>query len=105
MKLDFHKRITIVGLGLIGGSYARALSALGYTVTAIDCNQDSIDYAISEGMIERGATEADPALLGEADVIVFALYPSIFVPWVKENQIKKRRYYDRRNRRQGLCGR
>ena len=83
MKLDFHRKITIVGLGLIGGSYARALSALGYTVTAIDRNRDSIDYAISEGMITHGSTEADAAILGEADVIVFALYPSIFVPWVE----------------------
>ena len=88
MKLDFNKNITIVGLGLIGGSYARALSALGYTVTAIDRNADSIAYAISEGMITRGATEADAAILAEADVIVFALYPSIFVPWVEENQKK-----------------
>ncbi len=88
MKLDFHRKITIVGLGLMGGSYARALSALGYTVTAIDRNRDSIDYAISEGMITRGSTEADANILSEADVIVFALYPSIFVPWVEENQAK-----------------
>ena len=88
MKLEFHKNITVVGLGLIGGSYARALSALGYNVTAIDRNPESIAYALSEGMITRGATEADAAILGEADVIIFGLYPGIFGPWVEENQAK-----------------
>ena len=36
------KTILIVGLGLMGGSYAMALKRLGYTVTAIDTDEDSI---------------------------------------------------------------
>ena len=48
MKLDTSKKILIVGLGLLGGSYARALTKKGYYVTAITRSQSSIDYALSE---------------------------------------------------------
>lgn len=36
MKFDKNTKILIVGLGLIGGSYAKALSDEGYFVGAID---------------------------------------------------------------------
>ena len=36
MIINTSKKILIVGLGLLGGSYAMALSRKGYTVTAID---------------------------------------------------------------------
>lgn len=36
MTLDQAKKILIVGLGLIGGSYAAALSAKGMEVGAVD---------------------------------------------------------------------
>ena len=84
--LDKSKTILIVGLGLIGGSYARALTDAGYRVTAIDCDPDAIAYALSEHMIENGATNADPALVSSADLIVFALYPHVFLDWIRENQ-------------------
>ena len=45
------KTILIVGLGLMGGSYAMALKRLGYTVTAIDTDEDSIDYAVNNSII------------------------------------------------------
>ena len=44
----------IVGLGLIGGSYARGLHAAGHTVWALDRDQDALDYALQEGFIQRG---------------------------------------------------
>ena len=86
MKLDPNKKILIVGLGLIGGSYARALTKKGYYVTAITRSQSSIDYALAEGIIARGAARVAPELITEADVIVFSLYPHIFVDWIRENQ-------------------
>ena len=39
--------ILIVGLGLIGGSYAKGLKKHGYTVYAISRGQGTIDYAAS----------------------------------------------------------
>ncbi len=86
MKLTQDKKILIVGLGLLGGSYARALTKKGYYVTAITRSQSSIDYALSEQIIAKGSASIDPALVGEADLIVFALYPHIFIEWIRDNQ-------------------
>ncbi len=79
-------KVLIVGLGLMGGSYARALKRLGYRVTAIDRDPASIAYALEHGIIDAGASEPDPALIGEADAAVFALYPHVFREWIAENQ-------------------
>ena len=58
------KTILIVGLGLMGGSYAMALKRLGYTVTAIDTDEDSINYAVNNSIIDRGSITADKDLIG-----------------------------------------
>ena len=86
MKLDTSKKILIVGMGLLGGSYAKALTKKGFHVSAITRSQKSIDYALSEGMIERGAAKIDSELIGDADIAVFALYPHVFIDWIRENQ-------------------
>ena len=78
--------ILIVGLGVIGGSYARALSRQGYTVRCITKEQKDIDYALSLGMIKEGSTEVKAEFVQKADLIIFALYPHIFVEWIKEHQ-------------------
>lgn len=87
MKLDPSKKVLIVGLGLIGGSYARSLTDQGYYVTAITGRQKTIDYALSVGMIARGAASPDPALIAEADLVVFALYPGVFIDWIRDHQM------------------
>ena len=86
MEWISKSRVLIVGLGLIGGSYARALKRLGYSVTALSRRQETIDYALREGIIDAGAAGVDPALVGEADAVVFALYPGVFKDWVRDNQ-------------------
>ena len=86
MKLDRSTSILIVGLGLLGGSYARALTKKGYRVDAITLDRESIDYALAEGMIAVGTTEVAPALVGGADLVIFALYPHVFVEWVEQYQ-------------------
>lgn len=86
MKLNKNHNILIVGLGLIGGSYAMRLKKEGFTVKAITRSQSSIDYAVENGLIDEGSTEIDKRLIGEADFIVFALYPHIFIKWIEENQ-------------------
>lgn len=70
----------------MGGSYAQALTKKGYYVTAITKDQSSIDYALEKDIIKRGAARVAPELITEADVIIFALYPHIFVEWIRENQ-------------------
>ncbi len=86
MKLIKDINFLIVGLGLLGGSYAKGLKNIGFKVSAITKNQEDIDYAIENKIIDRGTTEIDPEIIGEADVVVMALYPHIFVEWIKENQ-------------------
>ena len=88
MVLNKNSQTTfcIVGLGLMGGSYARALAARGYTVTAITKDQSSLDFALNEGFITKGATHPDETLLQQADLVIFALYPHTFVEWLKEYQ-------------------
>ncbi len=85
MKLDRNTHILIVGLGLLGGSYAMALKKQGYTVSAITRDPDSITYALEAGLIHRGTTEIDPQLIAEADLVVFALYPHVFIDWIRQH--------------------
>ncbi|MEG0616524.1 MAG: prephenate dehydrogenase [Oscillospiraceae bacterium] len=77
--------ICIVGLGLIGGSYAMALKAAGKTVTAIDINEASISYALKANIIDDGKTADYAELLQNADTIVLALYPHTLIEWVRDN--------------------
>ncbi len=86
MIVDVSKNILIVGLGLLGGSYARALKRFGFSISAITEDQTSIDYALGEKIIDKGSTEVDKELIGQADIVIFALYPHVFVEWIEENQ-------------------
>ena len=86
MKLTTDKNILIVGLGLIGGSYAKALTKKGYRVSAITRSQSTIQYALDHGIIAEGTTQIDPQLIGQADIVVFALYPKVLLQWLQENQ-------------------
>ena len=86
MIVDVSKKILIVGLGLLGGSYAKALKRFGFHISAITLEQSSIDYAIRENIIDEGSVELDERIIGEADLVIFALYPHVFVEWIKNNQ-------------------
>ena len=86
MIVDISKKILIVGLGLLGGSYAKILKRFGFHVSAITLEQSSIDYAIKENIIDEGSTELDKRMIGEADLVIFALYPHVFVEWIGQNQ-------------------
>lgn len=86
MKIDKNTRFLIVGLGLLGGSYAKALKKQGCAVEAVTRSQDSIDYALEQGIIDGGAAFPDPEIIGRADVVVLALYPQVLLKWVESNQ-------------------
>jgi len=86
MMLDTSKNILIVGLGLIGGSYAKALRKLGFKISAITLKQEDIDYALKNGIIDYGYTEPLPEVIGKAELVIFALYPHVFVEWIEKYQ-------------------
>ena len=86
MEWISKSRILIVGLGLIGGSYARALKRLGFHVTAIEKRRSAIDYALENHIIDDGFTEAERDIVGSADAVIFGLYPKVFKDWIARYQ-------------------
>ena len=86
MKLDQSTKVLIVGLGQLGGAYAQALSAQGFTVGAIDIDPEAVPYALEQGWIRHGRSWNDPDYIGQFDLIVSALYPTVFLDWVRGNQ-------------------
>lgn len=80
-----NTRFLIIGLGLIGGSYAMGLKKQGYHVDAIDINQLSIDYAIEHNIIDQGST-FDIELIQNADFIISGLYPNTMLAWLNDYQ-------------------
>lgn len=86
MKIINDVKFLIVGLGLIGGSYAEALTDLGYEVGAITRSQRSIDYAVEKGLIAHGTTEVTKEYVSQFDIVVFALYPEVLTKWIESYQ-------------------
>ncbi len=83
--INKNTRFLIIGLGLMGGSYAMGLSKKGYHVDAIDLNELSIQYAKEHGIIQNGAT-FDIQLIKNADIIISGLYPEAMIHWYSTYQ-------------------
>ena len=86
MEINKNVKFLIIGLGLMGGSIAYRLSQSGFEVGTITLNQEDIDYAINNKVIKSGRTDLDKDYISQFNVVIFALYPSTFVNWIKENQ-------------------
>lgn len=84
--LEKNQKILIIGLGLLGGSYASCLMDAGYQVYAIDKNASSIEYAIKNNIIVDGKTEVCKEFVKQFDLLIFCLYPKVFVEWIKNYQ-------------------
>lgn len=84
MRQELDNKILIVGLGLIGGSYAQGLKAKGYYVAAISNNPNDLTYAYEHQIIDEGTTEVTKEFLEKFHLIIFALYPKVFLDWIKE---------------------
>ena len=76
-------KILIVGLGLIGGSYAKGLTKKGYEVYAYNRNKNAIDYAKEHGIIIDGTNEYSKNFICNFDRIIFSLYPKIFKEYIE----------------------
>ena len=76
--------IAIVGLGVIGGSFAKGLQAAGYAnVYGIDVSESTLKTAVDQGMIEKGFVEAKD-ILPDMDIIMISLYPNQIAPFVEQ---------------------
>ena len=92
-------KICIVGLGLIGGSYAMGLSKKNHEVYGIDKNIDTINYAIEKGYIKDG-TVNDCSILKEMDLIILAIYPQSILDFLRENN----HYFNKNQVITDVCG-
>jgi prephenate dehydrogenase len=66
-----EKRVVILGLGLMGGSLAKALSGKCRLLTGIDPNPSTLRLASSEDVVDRAAAQPGK-LLDDADLIILA---------------------------------
>ena len=79
-------KIVIVGLGVIGGSFAMALKEAGYTdVYAIDINEESLRKAKNSKLIKDGDVSGEH-LLKDADFIIISLYPRLVKGFIIRNK-------------------
>jgi prephenate dehydrogenase len=76
-------KIFIVGLGLMGASYAQKLYQIGHEVFGYDINKDVMSKALEEGFI---SFESDLSKLMTVDVIILALYPNDNIDFIKAHQ-------------------
>ena len=90
MVISKNTKFLIVGLGLLGGSYARGLTEKGYYVEAITKNQEDCDFALEHEMVKKCSCEVEAEMIKSADVIIFALYPDVFISWIEEHGSKIR---------------
>ena len=85
MTINKNTKFLIVGLGLLGGSYARGLTGKGYYVEALVDNKKAMEYALEHSMVKKISMDVDEEMIKEADIIIFTLYPETFVSWIEKN--------------------
>lgn len=80
--------ITVVGLGVIGGSFVKALKDLGHQVYGIDIDQKTLKSAKDGGYIIEGYQDGKE-IISKSDLTIICLYPSLVLDFLKNNQFKK----------------
>lgn len=79
--------ITVVGLGVIGGSFVKALHGLGYDVYGVDTNEETLKQAKDSGYIIEGYVDAT-SIVPKSDLTIICLYPSLVLKFIKEMNFK-----------------
>ncbi len=74
--------VGILGLGLIGGSLARAYALAGHTVYAIQRNESMLSFAMLAGAVHN---KLDTDTIPLCDLILLAIYPEGSASWLEEN--------------------
>ena len=82
---DFRSNIAVVGLGLIGGSYAMALKQnKAGRIFGIDIDERVLEKAVSGGVIDQGSIDAEE-ILCKSEIVIIALYPQEAIEFIKNN--------------------
>ena len=71
----------IVGLGLIGGSFAKAYHEAGQTVLAYNRSRDVLDFAMLSGAVDGELTKDN---IGQCDIVIVAVYPEAAADYLEE---------------------
>jgi len=79
--------VGILGLGLIGGSLARAYSKAGHLVLACEQDQDMLSFAQLAGAV---SSELKQDNVSDCDLILLAIYPGGSAAWLEENAYRIR---------------
>ena len=74
--------VGILGLGLIGGSMARAYAKAGHTVLAAEKDSDIFSFATLSGAVHG---ILDETTIGSCELILLAIYPGGSVAWLEQN--------------------
>ena len=74
--------VGILGLGLIGGSLARAYELEGHTVYAIQRNETMLSFAMLAGAVHGKLNEET---IPKCDLILLAIYPDGSASWLEKN--------------------
>lgn len=72
--------VGIVGLGLIGGSFAKAYHEAGATVLAWNRSRSVLDFAMMSGAVDAELTEEN---IAACDLVLIALYPEATIDWFR----------------------
>lgn len=75
-------KIGILGLGLIGGSMARAFAKAEHTILAADLDESILSFAQLAGVVHG---KLDDSNIGACDLILLAIYPDGCVTWLEQN--------------------
>ena len=75
-------KVGILGLGLIGGSLARAYAMAGHTVYAAEKDENMLAFAQLAGAVDAPLTSEN---LGVCDLVLLAIYPEGSANWLEEN--------------------
>ena len=74
--------VGVLGLGLIGGSLARAYSKAGHTVFACEKDDSMLSFAQLAGVVNAPLTKDN---LSSCELILLAIYPDGSAGWLEEN--------------------
>ena len=75
-------KVGILGLGLIGGSLARAYAIAGHTVYAAEKDDAMLSFAQLAGAVDAPLT---PENLAECELVLLAIYPEGSAAWLEAN--------------------
>lgn len=79
-----NKRIVIIGLGLIGASFAMALRGFrDYEIIGVDISEETLSFARTHGVADRVTPDTD--VVQDADVVILCLHPEGIMAFLKEH--------------------